>query len=141
MATFTVLPLADLQTLVTLDPDRIHEVAVTTEDPWVADDTANALDVGLAPEGLGLEVASWTQLNPVIVEYVALVDAFYFVIFLIVFGIAIFGVANTMLMSTYERRREFAVMLALGSAPRSIVQAVSTRRAPWACSVWSSGSP
>ena len=123
-ATFTVLPLADLQTLVTLDPDRIHEVAVTTEDPWVADDTANALDVGLAPEGLGLEVASWTQLNPVIVEYVALVDAFYFVIFLIVFGIAIFGVANTMLMSTYERRREFAVMLALGSAPRSIVKAV-----------------
>ena len=123
-ATFTVLPLADLQTLVTLDPDRIHEISVTTDDPWIAADTAGSLDVDLAPAGLALEVAPWTQLNPVLVEYVALVDAFYFVIFVIVFGIAIFGVANTMLMSTYERRREFAVMLALGTTPGSIVKAV-----------------
>jgi len=54
------------------------------------------------------------------VDYVALGESMYFIIIIIVFSIAIFGVANTMLMATYERRREFAVMLALGATPRSV---------------------
>ena len=123
-ASNAVLPLADLQTLITLDPSRIHEIAVATEDPWIADDTAGRLVAALTPDDLALEVAPWTELNPVIVEFVALIDAFYFVIFFIVFGIAIFGVANTMLMATYERRREISVMLALGATPRSVVKTV-----------------
>ena len=118
-----VLPLTDLQTLITLDPRRIHEIAVAIEDPWIADDTAGRLVAALAPD-LALEVAPWTELNPVIVEFVALISAFYIVIFFIVFGIAIFGVANTMLMATYERRREIAVMLALGATPRAVVRTV-----------------
>ena len=123
-ASNAVLPLMDLQTLITLDPSRIHQIAVATENPWIADDTAARLVAALAPDDLALEVAPWTELNPVIVEFVALVDAFYFIIFFIVFGIAIFGVANTMLMATYERRREIAVMLALGATPRSVVKTV-----------------
>ena len=123
-ASNAVLPLMDLQTLITLDPSRIHQIAVATEDPWIADDTAARLVAALAPDDLALEVAPWTELNPVIVEFVALVDAFYFIIFFIVFGVAIFGVANTMLMATYERRREIAVMLALGATPRSVVKTV-----------------
>ncbi len=119
-----VLPLADLQTLITLDPRRIHEIAVATQDPWTADDTAGRLVAALAPHDLALEVAPWTELNPTIVEFVALMSASYIVIFFIVFGIAIFGVANTMLMATYERRREIAVMLALGATPRSVVKTV-----------------
>ena len=119
-----VLPLADLQTLITLDPGRIHEIAVATEDPWIADDTAGRLVAALDSDDLALEVAPWTELNPVIVEFVALMDSMYFVIFVIVFGIAIFGVANTMLMATYERRREIAVMLALGATPWSVVKTV-----------------
>ena len=42
----------------------------------------------------------------------------------IVFTVAIFGVANTMLIATFERRREFAVMLAIGATPRSIMGVV-----------------
>ena len=119
-----VLPLADLQTLVTLDQNRIHEIAVATQDPWVADETASHLASSLNLDNLAIEVASWTELNPLIVDFVALVSAFYGIIFVIVFGIAIFGVANTMLMSTYERRREIAVMLALGATPRSVIKTV-----------------
>ena len=51
----------------------------------------------------------------------SLVDSFYLIIFAVVFMIAMFGVANTMLMATYERRREFAVMLALGTTPVKVV--------------------
>ncbi len=119
-----VLPIPDLQALITLDGGRIHEIAVATDGPWVADDTAGRLVSALAPRDLAVEVASWTELNPVILDFVVLIDSFYFLIFAIVFGIAIFGVANTMLMATYERRREIAVMLALGAKPRSIVKTV-----------------
>ena len=123
-ATFAVLPLTDLQSLVVLDSGRIHEIAVATEDPGIAEETAARLDAALAPMGLDLDVAPWTALRPELVEYVALGESFYFVILIVVFAIAIFGVANTMLMATYERRREFAVMLALGTTPRSVVKAV-----------------
>ena len=123
-ASNAVLPLTDLQTLITLDPSRIHEIAVATVDPWNADDMAGRLVAALTPADLAVEVAPWTELNPVIVEFVALMDAFNFVIYFIVFGIAIFGVANTMLMATYERQREIAVMLALGATPRLVVKTV-----------------
>ena len=98
---------------------------MATEDPGIAEETAARLDAALAPMGLDLDVAPWTALRPELVEYVALGESFYFVILIVVFAIAIFGVANTMLMATYERRREFAVMLALGTTPRSVVKAVA----------------
>jgi ABC-type lipoprotein release transport system permease subunit len=57
-------------------------------------------------------------------EYAQLVEAWYFIVILIVFAIAVFGVANTMLMTTFERRREFAVMLALGTGPGAVLLSV-----------------
>ena len=121
---FAVLPVQDLQALVVLDESRIHEVVVSTEDPWLAEELAAVVAATLEGETPGAEVIPWTELTPAIVEYTALVDVFYFVIIVIVFGLAIFGVANTMLMATYERRREFAVMLAVGTTPRGVVQSV-----------------
>ena len=119
-STFAVMPLGDLQTLVVLAPERIHEIAVATTDPWIAEATAARLADAFLPTGRALEVVAWTTLNPAMVEYVALGDSMYFIIVIIVFAIAIFGVANTMVMATYERRREFAVMLALGATPGSV---------------------
>ena len=124
-ASTAVLALSDLQSLVVLDPGRIHEVIASTADFRTADATAErlavtvnaAVDSGDRP----IAVLPWTELNPAMVEYAALSESFYWIIQVIVFGIALFGVANTMLMATFERRREFAVMLALGSTPRSLV--------------------
>ena len=121
---FAVLPVEDLQALVVLDESRIHEIAVSTQDPWLAEEVAAAIAATLEGEALGTEVVPWTELTPAIVEYTALADVFYYVIIVIVFGLAIFGVANTMLMATYERRREFAVMLAVGATPGGVVKSV-----------------
>ena len=123
-ASTAVMSLGDLQTLMVLDPARIHEIAVATVDPWVAEATAarlaGALDAGPRP----LAVTPWTTLNPAVVDYVALGDGISWVITAIVFAIVLFGVANTMLMATFERRREFAVMLALGATPEAVVGTV-----------------
>jgi ABC-type lipoprotein release transport system permease subunit len=123
-ASYAIVPIGSLQILVALDAGRIHEIAASVTDPWLAPEAADRLTAGLSPLGLEVEVAAWTELRPEMLDYAQLADGWRFVVIFIVFAIAIFGVANTMLMATYERRREIAVMLALGTTPFSIVRSV-----------------
>ena len=121
---FALAPIRSLQRLLALDSERIHEVALSTADPWLAPEAVRRLAAGLAPLGVELEVLDWTGLRPEMLEYALLMDSWYSIVVLIVFAIALFGVANTMLMSTFERRREFSVMLALGARPHQILLTV-----------------
>ena len=120
-ASTVVMPIGDLQEFVVLAPDRIHEIAVATAEPDLAPDAARRLSGVLDAPARPIVVAFWAELNPVLAEYVALAQSFYWIIIVIVFAVAAFGIANTMLMATFERRREFAVMLALGSTPLAVV--------------------
>ena len=121
---FALAPIRSLQRLLALDPGRIHEIALSTADPWLAPEAGRRLVAALAPLGAELEVLDWTGLRPEMLEYALLMDSWYSIVVLIVFSIALFGVANTMLMSTFERRREFSVMLALGARPHQILLTV-----------------
>lgn len=123
-ASQAIVPLDALQRLVALEPSRIHEIAIATRDPWLAAEAASRLQQSLSLLGLSLEVEPWTRLRPDMLDYIALLDSWYWIILLIVFIIALFGVANTMLMATFERRREFAVMLALGTTPFQVMTTV-----------------
>jgi len=122
--TFALVPIGALQALMVLDSGRVHEIAAAVPDPWDAPGAAARLDTALAGTTPPLAVESWTSLRPELVEYAQLSEAFNWVLMVIIFGMAIFGVANTMLMSTFERRREFALLLALGSLPNGIVRSV-----------------
>jgi len=121
---YAFVPIGSLQRLVALAPERIHEIAVGTTDPWLAEGAADRLSTELARSGLALEVESWTRLRPEMLDYARLVEAWDYFVVGIVFAIAVFGVANTMLMATFERRREVAVMLALGATPPKIVLSI-----------------
>jgi ABC-type lipoprotein release transport system permease subunit len=122
---YAVLPITTLQSLLALGPGRIHEVAVALPDPWAAGTAAHEIAARLTAAGVpDLEVAPWTVFSPEIDEYARLVKASNGLIVAIVFLFAIFGVANTSLMSTYERRREFAVVRALGVGPSGIARTV-----------------
>ena len=121
---FVLMPIGSLQRLVALEPGRIHEIAVATTDPWLAPQAALRLSGSLASLGAELEVLPWTRLRPEMLEYAMLMDSWYSIVVIIVFALALFGVANTMLMATFERRREFSVMLALGAKPRQILLTV-----------------
>lgn len=120
---FALVPIRPLQTLVALDPGRVHEIAAATRDPWQAPEVGERLRQAL-PSGLGLEIADWTVLRPEMLDYTRLLESWYYILIFIVFTIAMFGVANTLLMATWERRREFAVMLALGTTPVAVVMTV-----------------
>ncbi len=121
---YAFVPIGSLQRLVALAPTRIHEIAVATTDPWLAEGAADRLSTELARSGLALEVEPWTRLRPEMLDYARLVEAWDYFVVGIVFAIAVFGVANTMLMATFERRREVAVMLALGATPPKIVLSI-----------------
>ena len=124
---YAILPLASLQGLLALGAGRIHEVAVRLPDPWAAPATARAIAADLAGAAgapADVEVAPWPVFSPEIAEYTRLIDASNAIIVGIVFLFAIFGVANTSLMGTYERRREFAVVRALGVGPSGVARTV-----------------
>ncbi|MDE2912400.1 MAG: ABC transporter permease [Paracoccaceae bacterium] len=121
-----VMPITDLQEFIVLPENRIHEIAVAALKPAEADAAATRLEAMLVEFATGIDAAPWTELHPAVVDYVGLSESVHWIILAIVFTIAVFGVANTMLLATFERRREFAVMLALGAPPLAIAGAVVT---------------
>jgi len=69
-------------------------------------------------------VEPWTAFRPEMAQYARLARAWNGLLIAIVFLMAIFGVTNTLLMSTFERRREFAVEGALGAGRGAIARSV-----------------
>jgi ABC-type lipoprotein release transport system permease subunit len=123
-ANYAILPLEDLQYLMAMGPDRVHEVVTTVTRARETPAIAASLGASLDGNGLALDVKSWVELRPELSEAVALMDSMNFVIVIIIFAMAIFGVANTMLIGTFERRREFAVIRALGTTRGSVSRTV-----------------
>jgi ABC-type lipoprotein release transport system permease subunit len=123
-ASYAVLPLSDLQYLMAMDEGRIHEVALNVSRPWDTRAIAASLQQYLAGGGPEVEVRSWTEIRPELSEAVALMDSMNFIIVIIIFGMAVFGVSNTMIIATFERQKEFAVIRALGTRRLSIGRTV-----------------
>jgi ABC-type lipoprotein release transport system permease subunit len=123
-ASQAILPIAALQQLLSLGPRRVHEVAIAVGDPWQAPPVADEVRAHAAALGAPLEVEPWTRFRPELAQYADLSRAANIIIVAVVFVMAVFGVANTMFMGTWERRREFAVVRALGTAPSGIARSV-----------------
>ncbi len=123
---YAIFPLGTLQSLLALGPGRIHEIAVSLPDPWAAPATARAIVAALQAGGEARDasVEPWTVFSPETADYARLIAASNALVVGIVFLFAIFGVANTSLMGTFERRREFAVTRALGVGPSGVARTV-----------------
>ena len=121
-----VLPIRALQDLMAMPPGRVHEIAAALADPWSAVAVGDSLASAQVVQELGYPIAPrpWTIFRAELAEYANLAKAVNAIIVGIVFIMAMFGVANTMLLGTYERRREFAVVMALGTQPSSVARTV-----------------
>lgn len=67
--------------------------------------------------GQPVAVRTWEEVMPELATYVKIDGGGNFVFMGILIGLSLFTIFNTILMSVLERTREFAVMLALGTAP------------------------
>jgi len=69
---------------------------------------------------LGIEVKDWRELWPILGEMTQLMDYTNLVLLLCIYIVIAFGIANTMVMSVFERVREFGILKAIGTKPGQI---------------------
>lgn len=121
---YALLELGSLQDLMAMDRARIHEVAISVERRGAADEVAEQVGEAVAGISEGLLVEPWSVFQAQLYFMTSMMTAMNAMIAVLIFGMAIFGVANTMLLATFERRREFAVARAVGTSARAIARIV-----------------
>ncbi|MFQ5536380.1 MAG: ABC transporter permease [Gemmatimonadota bacterium] len=121
---YGLLRLGDLQELLAMGPGLIHEVVIRVTRPWDTRAIAAQLQKELDTHDPPVDVRPWQEMRPEVAESVALMDSMYFLIILIIFAMAVFGVANAMIIGAFERRKEFAVVQALGVTGRNLSRTV-----------------
>ncbi|MCK4510206.1 FtsX-like permease family protein, partial [bacterium] len=109
-----VMSLDDAQELLMM-PGQAHEIVIHTSDRELIDETVVRLSQ--LPSLADLEILSWSELAPFVVTMATMVDWFAYIVLIVVFIAAAASVANTMLMSTFERTHEFGMLLSLGCSP------------------------
>jgi putative ABC transport system permease protein len=112
---------ADAQNLFALG-DRITEAALLLGSSRQVPAILAALKKDLS--GSPVEVLPWWQVQPFLQQFIQIDDAFFYIIVLIFFIVISIGILNTIMMSIFERVREFGVMMALGTKPKQIVKLV-----------------
>lgn len=90
---------------------RATEYVVAVEEGADVDGVAAGLRAAL---GADYEVRTWRELQPSLVEVIRIQRVVLLAIGALFLIIAIFGVANTLLMSVLERTREIGTMMAVG---------------------------
>lgn len=116
-----VMPIDEAQALFVMD-DEAHEVVVYARDPSRVPALAARLQSSAALSAD--EVLDWRRIAPAMVDLINLVEVAWVLVLALVLIAAAAGVANTMLMATFERTHEFGMLLALGTAPSRIVQMI-----------------
>jgi len=95
----------------------VSEIAVMARDRNRLEDAVQALRAA-APD---LDVAPWTDVQPLLVLTEKVNNVVLLIWFAVVFAAMAFGLINTLLMAVFERTREFGLFQALGMPPRFII--------------------
>lgn len=108
-----IIPLEAAQELLLL-PGQVHQVAVFMEDV----EGANALARrGRTDLPASAEVLDWAEAMPELIEFIRMDNAGNYLFNGIFLLLIAFVVLNTLMMSALERRREYALLDALGLSP------------------------
>ncbi|MCW8853367.1 MAG: ABC transporter permease [Gammaproteobacteria bacterium] len=97
--------------------NEVSEVSILLHDMNQLDE----LVADLQQQNPHLDVQGWAQLEPMSRVIIELYDSFHLVWHLIVFLAMGFGIVNTLLMSVFERTREFGLFQSLGLKPGFIM--------------------
>ena len=98
--------------------ERISAVILLTEDAETAYPVAAVL------RGPGRSVVTWEDMNALILLAIEQGMSFYYLIYGIVILVVAVLIANTLLMSVFERTRELGILAALGMKGRQIMTMV-----------------
>jgi ABC-type lipoprotein release transport system permease subunit len=116
-----VMSLTDSQELLMM-PGSVHEIVIRLRR---SDDVPVLLEQMAADPLLAdMEAVSWDQVMPDIATALEFSYIFSLIILVLMLVAAAAGIANTMMMATFERTHEFGMLMALGCSPKKIVSLI-----------------
>jgi ABC-type lipoprotein release transport system permease subunit len=98
--------------------EGVHELAVRL--PRSEGDLLLAAKIQAAL-GQGLSVKTWREVMPRINSIVHYNDSSFVLVSVMLFTVITLGIVNNVMVSVFERTKEFGVMLALGTSPAQVV--------------------
>ncbi|HJL58677.1 MAG TPA: FtsX-like permease family protein [Alphaproteobacteria bacterium] len=102
--------------------NHIHEIALNSKGKLEAEEIQKLMSAKAA----GVAVETWKELMPTIAIMTEKMSVFMLTMFSLIFTIAAsLGVMNTLVMSTYDRMKEFGIIRAIGATPWLIIRQVS----------------
>lgn len=112
-----ILPLAQAQSFSGVG-DRVSGLILVLQDQEQAENMAAQF------RGQDMQVETWRDLNGILLDSVEAGLVFYYVIYIIVFLTVAVIIANTLLMSVFERTREIGILASLGMSGGQIMTLV-----------------
>jgi ABC-type lipoprotein release transport system permease subunit len=116
------LRLSDGQRLFAM-PGEVSEIALLADGQDEADGLKQAL-AGLIRPDAALELRTWKELRPFLVQMVDMFRQTGWIMYAAIFVAMAFGIANVLLMSVYERMREIGILSAIGMPPGRMVAVI-----------------
>lgn len=102
--------------------DGVHEIALKFTSAAHAQDSE--LPFWSAYSRHGNEALSWTEILPQLEAILKMSQTSKYIMGIVLFGVVVFGIVNTLFMSLYERMFEFGVLRAVGTRPLRMAQVV-----------------
>ncbi|MGS0824983.1 ABC transporter permease [Shewanella sp. 0m-8] len=99
-------------------PDKVTEIAVFTDGKQPLQQVAERLK-GVVDNQY--EVETWRELNGYLAAISDLMNSYILIFIVIVFTVLGFGLANTLLMSIFERQQEIGLIMALGLQSKAVI--------------------
>jgi ABC-type lipoprotein release transport system permease subunit len=115
------LPVKAMQDLLVVK-NKVNHFVIALDNIEMTDAVAQELKEKLA--GKPLQVLRWNDVDHEIVGVQRFQNALLDVVLMVVFAIVALGVLNTLLMSLFERVREFGVLMAIGARPSWVMKLV-----------------
>ncbi|WP_041415786.1 ABC transporter permease [Shewanella halifaxensis] len=99
-------------------PGMVTEIAVFTDTNQPLEQVVSSLESAVDDS---YDVATWRQLNGYLAAISDLMNSYIIIFIVIVFCVLGFGLANTLLMSIFERQQEIGLILALGLQSKAVI--------------------
>ncbi|AAM05875.1 ABC transporter permease [Methanosarcina acetivorans] len=98
------------------EPGVVSTIGVRVVDPYQADIIAGSIE-----RETGLDAVSWIEENAEILNLLETQTVFVNIFYFLIYGIAGFGIANTLITIVAQRTREIGILKAMGASQKSIM--------------------
>ena len=98
------------------EPGVVSTIGVRVADPYQANVIASSIE-----RETGLNAVSWSEANAEILGLLETQMVFVNIFYLLIYGIAGFGIANTLITIVAQRTREIGILKAMGASQKSIM--------------------